>query len=81
MKSLHAIEDKQAEKILKSNGEKELDDNVSKVVEEVAQDLKVTLGDEIRGWRYLSMLGNPRTHIRNLVGNVAMNGLQKEIYA
>ena len=26
-------------------------------------------------WRYLAMLGNPRTHIRNIIGNVAMKGL------
>lgn len=26
-------------------------------------------------WRYLAMLGNPRTHIRNSVGNVVMKGL------
>lgn len=26
-------------------------------------------------WRYLAMLGNPRTHIRNVVGNVVMKGL------
>lgn len=70
------ITDEQADRILKSNGEKELNDNVTKVVEEIAQDLEVTFGDEVRAWRYLSMLGNPRTHIRNLLGNVAMNTLQ-----
>lgn len=25
--------------------------------------------DKLRTWRYLSMLGNPRTHVRNFVGN------------
>lgn len=70
------ITDEQANKILNSNGEKQLQDNVSKVVEEVAKDLKVTFGDEVRAWRYFSMLGNPRTHIRNLVGNTFMNALQ-----
>ena len=30
--------------------------------------------DKINAWRYLSMLGNPKTHIRNLVSNVAMKG-------
>ena len=28
-----------------------------------------TVRDVINSWRYLAMLGNPRTHIRNIVGN------------
>jgi hypothetical protein len=70
------LTDAQVEKILNSNDSKETEANVTKVVEELAQQTKVTMKDEIRAWRYLSMLGNPRTHIRNIVGNVFMDGLQ-----
>lgn len=28
--------------------------------------------DKFTAWRYLSMLGNPRTHIRNILGNMMM---------
>lgn len=70
------ITDEQAEKILKSKNKEELDNNVSEVTLELAQQLPITMKDKIRSWRYLSMLGNPRTHIRNIVGNVAMNVLQ-----
>lgn len=29
-----------------------------------------TLADKLNAWRYLSMLGNPKTHIRNILGNL-----------
>lgn len=32
--------------------------------------------DYIQQWRYLSMLGNPKTHIRNMVGNVTFGALR-----
>lgn len=36
---------------------------------ELAQQIPANWKDKLRGWRMLSMLGNPRTHIRNLIGN------------
>lgn len=33
------------------------------------------LGDIFNAWRYLSMLGNPRTHIRNILGNALFSPL------
>lgn len=47
---------------------------IDEVKQEVADQMKVTAMDKINEWRYLSMLGNPKTHIRNLVSNVAMKG-------
>lgn len=35
----------------------------------VAEQVPPTLMDKWNAWRYLAMLGNPRTHIRNIVGN------------
>lgn len=37
--------------------------------EELSEQLPASWKDRLRGWRMLSMLGNPRTHIRNIVGN------------
>lgn len=34
-----------------------------------------TFMDKWNAWRYLAMLGNPRTHIRNIVGNVAFGAV------
>ena len=36
-----------------------------------------TLANRLNEWRYLSMLGNPKTHIRNIVSNLAMKGTSK----
>lgn len=36
---------------------------------DISEQMPSTLADKINAWRYLSMLGNPRTHIRNIVGN------------
>lgn len=42
---------------------------------ELAQNLYPKAGfmDKVAAWRYLCMLGNVRTHMRNLVGNVLMD--------
>ena len=38
---------------------------------DIARQIPATFSDKWNAWRYLSMLGNPRTHIRNIVGNAA----------
>lgn len=50
----------------------ELDRAVEDVKQQIADQMSVSIGDKINAWRYLSMLGNPKTHIRNIVSNVAM---------
>lgn len=52
----------------------ELNGAVEDVKKQIAKNMKVTAIDKVNAWRYLSMLGNPKTHIRNLVSNVAMRG-------
>lgn len=47
---------------------------VEDVKQRIADKMKVSLMDKVNAWRYLSMLGNPKTHIRNVVSNVAMYG-------
>ena len=49
----------------------EIDKKVSERFGEETSDL--TWIDRVRNWRYFSMLGNPRTHFRNIVGNALMN--------
>lgn len=44
---------------------------VDKIYDDVAQQIPKTLGDRLNAWRYFAMLGNPRTHVRNFMGNVA----------
>ena len=41
-----------------------------KIYKDLASQVPSTWRDKWNAWRYLAMLGNPRTHIRNIVGNV-----------
>ncbi len=40
-----------------------------KAAKEIAEQIPSNWKDKLRGWRMLSMLGNPRTHFRNIIGN------------
>lgn len=50
---------------------------LDKAAQSIAEQIPATLADKITAWRYLSMLGNPRTHVRNVLGNVFMGGLRQ----
>ena len=39
------------------------------IIKDVAAQMPATWRDRFDSWRYLAMLGNPRTHIRNIFGN------------
>lgn len=39
------------------------------IFQAVAEQVPTTLSDKWHAWRYFAMLANPRTHIRNIVGN------------
>lgn len=58
-----------AEALLKSKDQKEIDANVEKIQQYIADQIPATWKDKLNAWRYLAMLGNTRTHIRNLAGN------------
>ena len=45
---------------------------VDQIKLDLASQLPATLADKLNAWRYLSMLGNPRTHLRNITGNLLM---------
>ncbi len=40
------------------------------IYNDVAAKIPATIGDRLNAWRSFAMLGNPRTHIRNVVGNI-----------
>jgi len=52
--------------------QKDLDARVERFKQDIANQMKTTVVEKIDAWRYLSMLGNPKTHIRNMIGNIAM---------
>ncbi|MCQ5031431.1 hypothetical protein NE547_18275, partial [Flavonifractor sp. DFI.6.63] len=41
------------------------------IYRDIARQVPATWMDKWNAWRYLAMLGNPRTHVRNIVGNAA----------
>ena len=43
---------------------------MEKIYKDLASQVPSTWKDKWNAWRYLSMLGNPRTHFRNIFGNV-----------
>ena len=63
------IPDDLAEKLLKSKTTKETDAAVEEIQQYIADRVPATWGDKANAWRDLAMLGNPRTHIRNVLGN------------
>ena len=63
------------QRILEARGPKAMDEAWDAAVQEMADQVPATLMDKVRAWRYLSMLSNLRTHIRNLVGNGVKRGV------
>ena len=53
------------------------DQAMDNLKQDIAKQMKVTGIERLDAWRYLSMLGNPKTHVRNIVANIAMQGLTK----
>ena len=64
-----AIPEELADKLLKSETTEQADDIFEQIEQFIADNTPVTITDKFNAWRYLSMLGNPRTHIRNVTGN------------
>lgn len=58
-----------AQAVLKAQSQEELDTAMEALINDVASQIPATIGDKWNAWRYLSMLGNPKTHIRNILGN------------
>lgn len=46
---------------------------VNRITADIGAKMPVGIIDKINAWRYLAMLGNPRTMFRNLVGNEIMS--------
>lgn len=71
------VTDEMSKRILETKNQEELENVMTDIAVELGEQLPVTLGDKIRAWRYLSMLGNPKTHDKNILANVAMNVTQQ----
>lgn len=63
------VSKERAKDIMMSDTPERLEQAVERAKENVYNQVPVTMMDKINAWRYLSMLGNPKTHIRNVLGN------------
>ena len=63
------INEEYAEEFLSAKTDKERDAASEKLFRDIGRQVPTTFRDRWNAWRYLAMLMNPRTHIRNIVGN------------
>lgn len=64
------ISDETLEAIHKAKGTGDISKAMEKAKIEMWNQVPATWFEKFNAWRYLAMLGNPKTHIRNVIGNV-----------
>lgn len=62
---------------LSAENDEQRDEIADRIVSIIALQLPGTLREKLRSWRYLSMLCNVRTHMRNIMGNAGMLGARE----
>ena len=63
------IDGKLAERLAKAKTEGEYEVIYGKIMQDIASQVPPTFLDKWHAWRYMAMLFNPTTHVRNFVGN------------
>ena len=63
------IPDSMKQRLAGAKTEEEINAAKDEIFRNIASQIPPTWGDKWNAWRYLSMLGNARTHIRNVAGN------------
>nr|DAH38437.1 MAG TPA: hypothetical protein [Caudoviricetes sp.] len=71
------IPDHIAEQILNARTEAEISEAEKALADHLAAQIPATWLEKWNNWRYLSMLCNPRTHIRNVTGNGLMYAVRR----
>ena len=66
------IDENLAKDLLNSQTQEEVEENAERIEQDIADQLDVTLGEKLEHWRYTGMLGNIKTHVRNIIGNASM---------
>lgn len=64
------IPDKLVEKYLNAETEETREEAEKEIYAAIGKQMPSTFLDKWNAWRYLAMLGNVRTHVRNVVGNL-----------
>lgn len=71
------ISDELRKKMYECTTKEEMNAVEEEIIAEIASKIDPSLMDRVTAWRYLSMLGNPRTHVRNIVSNFTMGTMVK----
>lgn len=80
-----------AEQFMKAADQAERDAVLANIYRDIGKQMPSRFKDKWNAWRYLAMLGNVRTHVRNVVGNagfvpvvaaknVVATGIEKAVY-
>lgn len=67
---------KALEKIIDAATEEEYGNAMQELLYATSKMNRKSALDYVQTWRYLSMLGNPKTHVRNILGNVTFGGIR-----
>ena len=59
-----------AEKFLNAKDDDARTEAMKEIYRDIGRQMPSRFIDKWNAWRYFSMLGNPRTHVRNIVGNI-----------
>ena len=75
------LDEETVNKIINARTDKEIEEASEFAAEKIAKQIDRGFFSDLAGmwnaWRYLSMLGNPKTHIRNIFGNVVFLPVRK----
>lgn len=63
------IDTELAERYMNAATEAERDAAMREIYRDIGRQMPSRFTDRWNAWRYLAMLGNPRTHVRNIMGN------------
>lgn len=63
------IDEELAGRFLSARTQKARDEAMQELYRDIGRQMPSRFVDKWNAWRYLAMLGNPRTHVRNVVGN------------
>ena len=58
-----------AQRLLQAGDQKARDEALKDIYRDIGRQMPSRFVDKWNAWRYMAMLGNPRTHVRNIVGN------------
>ena len=70
------ISENLVEEFLRQTDQEGRDIVLDKIYQNIADQVPSTWKDKWNAWRYLAMLANPRTHVRNVAGNVFFQPLR-----